>query len=840
MRHGFPTKILAAAIMVLMGNACTQPAATTSAPSTPSTSSTQLAARAPAATPATAAVDHAKVDGLLEEYCTGCHNFEDYSGGLDLEGLNPNNIDIAPVVGEKVIKRLRAGMMPPVGEPRPDVATMQELAAALETRIDSQAEIRPGRPGLHRLNRTEYQNAIRDLFGLQVNAADFLPSDDSSNGFDNQAGALTLSPALLEAYLSAAAKISHLAVGISSGPEQTLYRVREDANQNFRIDGLPFGTRGGLKFTHNFPVDGDYTFKIFAITLGNMGNDRPFGSVRGEQLEVLVDGQLVKVFDWDKEFGIGRNPFQNENADEVTGETLPTLDVTVPVAGGPHEIGVTFVARNFAPILDMNNDFERSTIETGGIPGYTWYPHVGSVRVDGPYNVTGISMTPSREKLFTCYPDKAADYERCAAEIIANLAPLAYRGYDDADDHDKLMQFFRLGLQHDNRFDEGIALVIQRLMSDPKFIYRIEKEPEGLAPGEIYAINDLDLASRLSFFLWSSIPDQALIDLARAGKLHEPAVLEGQVRRLLADARSEAFIDNFAGQWLALRNLESHEPVTDQFPDFDDLLRQSQRREVELLLGSLIRENRPLTDILTADYTFVNERLAMHYGIPGIKGDRFRRVQLDGDLKIRAGILGKASSLTVPSQPGRTSAVKRGYWVLASILGVEPPPPPPNVKIVPPKQASSGGDNSDVPSIKEWMEGHRANPACAGCHKMMDPIGFALESFDAIGRFRETENGRPIDTETVMYDGTPIETAADLTTFLQNYQESVARNVTQKMLTYAVGRGMEPADMPLVRQVQGIARADDYRFQTLISAVVNSEVFLENQVVGADAAVASQ
>ena len=785
------------------------------------------AAASPAAQPA------ANTDGLLEDYCTGCHNFEDYAGGIDLEGLGPDNIHIAPEVGEKVIKRLRAGMMPPVGEPRPDIATMQALAAALEEDIDSHAEFTPGRPGLHRLNRVEYQNTIRDLLGLEVNAADFLPADDSSNGFDNQAGALTLSPALLEAYLSAAADISQLAVGIAGEPEQVLYRAQEDANQNFRIEGLPFGTRGGLKFTHNFPVNGEYTFKIFAITLGNMGNDRPFGSVRGEKLEVLIDGELVKVFDWDREFGIGANSFRNDNEDE-TGEALPTLDVTVPVSGGPHEIGITFVARNFAPGLDMNNDFERSTIETGGLPGFTWFPHVGSVRVDGPYNVAGISATPSRDRIFTCYPATAGERRACAGEILGSLANLAFRGYDDARDLAKLMQFYEQGLAVNDNFDEGIALAIQRLLADPKFIYRIEKEPEGLAAGEVYRISDLDLASRLSFFLWSSIPDAGLLTLARDGQLSDPAVLDAQVRRMLADPRSEAFTSNFAGQWLALRNLAAHEPVTDQFPDFDDLLRQSLRRETELLLDSIIRENRPVTDILTAGYTFVNERLAKHYGIPGIKGERFRRVELDGDLAIRAGILGKASSLTVPSQPGRTSPVKRGYWVLASILGVEPPPPPPNVKIVPPKQAGSGGNNADVPSMREWMEGHRTNPACAGCHRMMDPIGFALESFDAIGGFREEENGKLIDTRVTLYDGFEVESAEDLTQFLLNYRESIARNVTQKLLTYAVGRGMEAADMPLVRHVQGIARDDGYRFQTLISAVVNSDAFLKNTVVGED------
>jgi hypothetical protein len=776
----------------------------------------------------------ADLDGLLDEYCAKCHNFEDYAGGLALEDVDSGNIHETPEVGEKVIKLLRTGMMPPAGEPRPDVATLQALSAALEHDIDTHATLNPGRPGLHRLNRAEYQNAIADLLGLHLNAADILPADDSSNGFDNQAGTLTLSPALLEAYLSAATTISKLAVGLSSGATQTLYRVPEDANQNFRIDGLPFGTRGGLKFSHNFPVDGEYTFKTFAITLGNMGNDRPFGEIRGEKLEVLVDGALVKVFDWDQELGVDRDSFEPGDA-ERSGVALPTLDLTLPVSAGEHEIAVTFIATHFAPGLDMNNDFERSTIETGGLPGYTWFPHVGSVRVDGPYNPTGAATAPSDRHVFSCRPANAAQETPCAREIATRLADLAYRGYSTPENVDTLLAFYAQGHAVQQNFDAGIALMLQRLLVDPKFIYRIEKEPQGLAAGEIYAVSDLDLASRLSFFLWSSIPDQELLDLAKAGKLAQPAELDRQVRRMLNDPRSEHFTANFAGQWLSLRNLKAHAPVIDEFPDFDDLLRESIRRESELLFDSLIRENRPLTEILTADYTFVNERLALHYGIPGIKGERFRRIELDGELAIRAGILGKAASLTVPSQPGRTSPVKRGYWVLASILGVEPPPPPPNVPIVQPKQAGAAGDNSDVPSMREWMESHRSNPACQGCHRLMDPIGFALESFDATGRFRTEENGKPLETKVTMYDGFQADGANDLRRFLLNYQESLARNVVQKLLTYALGRGMEYQDMPLVRAVQAQGREDGYRFQSLISAVVQSEYFLHNAKASAEA-----
>jgi len=775
------------------------------------------------------------LSGLLDEYCTKCHNFEDYAGGIDLEGLDTHNIHVDAEVGEKVIRRLRAGMMPPVGEPRPDNETMQALASALENNIDANADIDPGRPGLHRMNRTEYGNAIRDLLGVEINPADYFPADDSSRGFDNQAGTLVLSPALLEAYLTAAGKISQLAMGSATAPTQTLYRVAEDENQNLRIEGLPFGTRGGIKFSHNFPVDGDYTFKTFAITLGNMGNDRPFGSVRGEKLQVLVDGELVKVFDWDKAFGIGSNVFFNED-EEFTGENLPTLDVTLPVSAGAHEIGITFVATNFAPGLDMNNDFERSTIETGGIPGYTWYPHVGSVRVDGPYNTSGVGNTPSRERILVCEPRAQSEEAACAQRIIANLADLAFRGHSTDEDLATLSDFYTLGVEQGG-FDAGIEMVLQRVLASPKFIYRIEREPADLAPGESYQVSDVDLASRLSFFLWSSIPDRELLDLAKAGRLSDPSVLDAQVTRMLEDPRSRAMTENFAGQWLALRNLASHVPVVDEFPDFDNRLRESFRTETELLFDTLIRDNRPLMELLTADYTFVNERLALHYGIPGIKGERFRKVELTGDLAVRQGILGKGSVLTVASQPGRTSPVIRGYWTLSNILGVEPPPPPPNVPELPPRDADAAG-NAIQPSMRELMEEHRTNPACQGCHRLMDPIGFALESFDAIGRYRELDNGAVIDPTGNMYDGFEIRETSDLVDFLVSYQSSFYRNVTQKMLTYALGRGMEFEDMPLVRQVQRQAEEGDYRFHALVKAVVSSDAFLKNaKVVKVDVAL---
>lgn len=753
---------------------------------------------------------------MLDQYCTDCHNFVDYSGGIDLEGLGPHNIHEVPDVGEKVIRRLRAGMMPPLGEPRPDKDTIQALAASLEQQIDANSTITPGRPGLHRLNRSEYQNAIRDLLALEIDAADYLPADDSSRGFDNQAGSLTLSPALLEAYLSAAMKLSRRALGVAHEPGQTLYRAAEDANQNYHIEGLPFGTRGGLKFTHHFPVDGSYNFRIYAITLGNMGSDRPFGTVQGEKLQVLVDGELVKVFDWDEAF-----------AEATDGTDRPTLDLSIPIPAGSHEIGVTFVATNYAPGLDMNNDFELSTIETGGLPGFTWYPHVGSVRVEGPYEPAGVSDNASRQAIFSCYPQSESEEAACARQSLEELVYLAYRGKGNDRDIEELLRFFEQG-RAQGGFDEGMALALQRILSDPKFIYRIEEEPAGLEEGQTYALNDLDLAARLSFFLWSSIPDRELLDLARAGQLTDPGVLDQQVRRMLEDPKSDALTRNFAGQWLALRNLDSHAPVVHQFPDFDDRLRQSFRRESELLFDSLIRENRPITDLLTADYTFVNERLALHYGIPGIRGERFRRVELGEEFAMRRGILGNGSMLTVSSQPGRTSPVMRGYWVLAGLLGVEPPPPPPDVPALEATEGDSAG-NQAMPSLRVQLEQHRSNPGCQGCHQLMDPIGFALESFDAVGRFREEDNGNPIDPSGVLYDGTPIESAIQLQDFLMEYEHSIARNITERMLTYALGRGMEDEDMPLVRQVQRLAGEDDYHFHSLISAVVTSPAFLMNE-----------
>ena len=764
---------------------------------------------------------------LIDQYCIKCHNYTDYAGGVEFEVFDPATAYDDAKVAERMLKKLRAGMMPPAGKPRPDFATMQAFASMLEQNIDSHAKLNPHVPKLHRLNRAEYANAVRDLLSLELDASQFLPPDDVSRGFDNQAGTLTLSPALLEAYLSAAARISRLAVGSATAPTQVTYRVAEDTTQNYQVEGLPFGTRGGLVIDHTFPSDGKYTFKVFSVNLGNMGNFRPFGEIRGEQLLVYVDGERMAQVDWDTALGVGKR-FDEEGSGQ-----LHTIDVTAPIKAGTHHIGVTFLATNYAPGLDLNHAFDRSTIETGGLPGFTFYPHIGSVRIDGPYEAKEATESVSRARIFSCRPAQASEEEACARQIATALAHRAYRGYSTNREVDTLMQFYRLS-RRDGSFDDGIEGVVQRVLADPKFVYRVESTPANAAPGSAYRISDLDLASRLSFFLWSSIPDDTLLQLAESGQLGKPDVLRAQVRRMIADPRALALTKNFAGQWLGLRNLSAHAPVVDQFPDFDDNLRQAFRREIELLFGSLLEEDRSVLDLLTADYTFVNERLAKHYGIAGVRGSEFRRVKLDESQNARRGLLGKGAFLTISSQPGRTSPVIRGQWVLKNLLGVPAPDPPADVPTLKAKPPDAAG-NSLPPSMREQMIQHRSDPKCQGCHKLMDPIGFAFEPFDAIGRSRAEDSGTPIDARSEMYDGTPIEGPNGVRAFLLKYKDQYLRNVSQNLLTYALGRGMEYDDMPTVRKVLQASASDGYRLKSLIEAVAMSDVFSMNGASAPDA-----
>jgi len=765
---------------------------------------------------------------LIEDYCRGCHNFSDYAGGLELEVFDPGSAHENAQVAEKVLRKVRAGMMPPAGEPRPDVVTLRTFASVLEATIDTHAKPNLHAPKLHRLNRTEYANAVRDLLALELDSTQFLPADDVSRGFDNQAGTLTLSPALLEAYLSAAAKISRLAVGTATAPTQVIYRVAEDTTQNYHVEKLPFGTRGGLAIDHTFPADGKYTFKVFSVNLGNMGNFRPFGEIRGEQLLIFVDGARVAQIDWDKALNVERRL-----DDEGAGQ-LRTIDVTLPITAGLHRIGVTFLATHYAPTLDLNRPFERSTIETGGLPGFTFYPHIGSVRIDGPTEARVAADSPSRARIFTCRPAQASEEQACARRIATTLARRAYRGYSTSKHVDALMEFYAVG-RRGGSFDDGIEAIVQRVLADPKFVYRMEALPANLAPDAAYPVSGLDLASRLSFFLWSSIPDDTLLQLGESGELTKTDVLQQQVRRMLADPRASALTENFASQWLGLRNLAAHAPVVDQFPDFDDNLRQAFRRETELLFTSLLQEDRSVLELLTADYTFVNERLARHYGIPGVRGSDFRRVTLEGGQSARRGLLGKGAVLTVSSQPGRTSPVIRGQWVLKNVLGVPAPDPPPDVPTLMAKTSDAAG-NARPPSMREQLVEHRSNPACQGCHKLMDPIGFSLEPFDAVGRWRTEDAGNPIDARDVMYDGTPVDGPADVRTFLLKYQEQYLRNVTANLMTYALGRGVEYDDMPVVRAILQSTAGNGYKLKGLIEAVAMSDNFRMNAAPGREQA----
>jgi mono/diheme cytochrome c family protein len=746
---------------------------------------------------------------LVDKHCVGCHSTRLKSGGVALDGRDLSDIAISPAMWERSVRKVRAGMMPPAGSPKLDPSVREQLAAGLEAELDRHAIVQLPPPGLHRLNRSEYQNAIRDLLGLEVDAAKFLPTDDSTAGFDNMAGTLVMSPPLLEAYLSAAGRISRLAVGTALAPTQTVYRVPEDATQDYHVEGLPFGTRGGLLVRHQFPANGEYALKVIPVNKGNMGSNTAFGEVRGEKLEVLLDGARVQVLDWDTAVAKGG-----------------TLDLRVPIGAGPHQLGVTFAATNYAPLLDLNQRFLRSTIETGGLPGFTFFPHVGSIRIDGPYSAVTATETPSRKKIFLCQPAKPAEEDVCARRIVSSLARRAYRRPTTENDITTLMTFYRLGRDGAD-FDRGVEMALRRLLADPQFLYRREVEPAAAAVGTPYRVSDLDLASRLSFFLWSSIPDDELLTLASKGRLSEPAVLERQVKRMLADPRSDALVVNVAGQWLNLRGLQTQAPVVMAFPDFDDNLRQAFKRETELLFASIVREDRSVLDLLTANYTFLNERLARHYGIPNVYGSQFRRVELGPEFDMRRGLLGHGSQLTVSSQPGRTSPVQRGKWFMQTFLGVSPPSPPPGVviRIASTEKDAHGGTKQ---SMRQQMQEHRTTEPCKSCHKIMDPIGFTLENFDAVGKWRTEDGGAPVDATGELVDGTMMDGVASLREVAIRYSPQFVRVATEKLLTYGLGRGAEHFDMPLVRSIVRDAAPNNFRFSSLVLGVVKSKQFQMN------------
>jgi len=769
---------------------------------------TLIMGAAPAVSTQTTAADSRAV---LTRYCFGCHNDRLKTGGLSLERMDLTSIGESPDVWEKVVRRLRTGAMPPAPSRRPDQATYDRLTSWLEGELDRQAAAHPnpGRPAVHRLNRSEYANAIHDLLALDVDVASLLPPDDSAFGFDNVADVLGVSPVLLERYLNAADEISALAVGdrdVSPGSES--YHVRHDLSQDQHIDGLPLGTVGGTLIHHTFPLDATYVIqvKLFRTNLN---------AIRGieweQQLEISVDGQrvhLASVGGAADLLLVGRNP--TDGSDEI--ETR--LQVRVPIKAGPRSIGVTFIQKSPALGTVRLQPYLRSSADTFEQTGR---PHVQTVNILGPYDITGPGDTPSRRRIFICRPASAREELPCARTILSTIARRAYRRPLAKGEIEPLMAFFEAG-RREGTFDTAIQLALQRILATPKFVFRIEQDPADAAPGEAYLIADLELASRLSFFLWSSIPDDELLTLASRGRLKNPQVLDKQVRRMLADPRSRALVANFAGQWLQVRNLRGMAPNSNEFPDFDDNLRQAFQRETEMFFESIMREDRSVIDLLTADYTFLNERLAIHYGIPGVRGDQFRRVTLTDD--VRKGLLGKGSILLVTSHADRTSPVVRGKWILENLLGTPPPPPP---QVVLPLKENEEGVKPLTTRAK--MEEHRANPVCASCHKVMDPIGFTLENFDAVGAWRARDAGEPIDASGQFVDGTTVDGVVTLRHVLLKRPDVFVRTMTQKMLTYALGRGVEDYDMPAVRAIVRDSAKQDYRFSSLVLGIVNSAPF---------------
>ncbi len=764
---------------------------------------------APAAAPERASeiAGHA---ALLRRYCLTCHTQRMMERGtvpVELESADLEGVPAQAEIWEKVIRKVRTGTMPPLGRPRPDAAAADRLAAWLETEIDRAAAASPN-PGrtvpLHRLNRTEYQNAVRDLLDLDVDAAALVPADDQSYGFDNIAGVLKVSPTLLERYMNAARHISRLAVGASPmAPAGETFRIVSDLSQYGHQDGLPFGTRGGLSVSYNFPRDGEYDIELAMLDLFAGAPIR-----EPHQLEVSVDGERVALF-----------PLAPVDPDRDQGAAYNTgpedLRVRVPVTAGPRTVTATFIRKTGALAESLRQPFDRPH----GEGDYLLYaPHLGTLTITGPFDETGIADTPTRRRIFVCRPGNAAEEAPCARQILSALARRAYRRPVTGRDLAPLVAFYEEG-RRAGGFEAGVERALRALLVSPDFLFRVVSDPPGAEPGTPYRLSGLELASRISFFLWSSLPDDELLEVAEAGGLEDPAILEAQVRRMLADPRSEALARNFAGQWLRLRNISGALPSDVLFPDFGESLRQDFVRETELFFDSILREGRSVIDLLTADHTFLNERLARHYGIPGIYGSDFRRVSLaDGN---RRGLLGQGSILTVTSYPDRTSPVGRGKWVLENVLGTPPPPPPPNVPELEPAE-----DTGRVLAMRERMEQHRENPVCASCHRVMDPLGLALENFDAIGRWRgHMPGGSAIDASGTMPDGTGFDGPAELRGLLVRDREQFATVVTEKLLIYALGRGIEYYDPPAVRQIVRGSAADDYGLASLVVGVVRSTPF---------------
>jgi hypothetical protein len=741
---------------------------------------------------------------IVNRYCLGCHNAKISTAGLALDRFQIDKAAANPAVWEKVVRKLQGRYMPPAELPRPGEHTYDTLVSFLERALDRHAAIHPD-PGrtdtFRRLNRAEYQNAIRDLLALEVDVSSLLPADESSHGFDNITVG-DLSPTLLERYLSAAAKISRLAIGAPvRAPGGDTFRLPPDLTQENHLEDLPIGTRGGLAVRYTFPLDAEYEI---AVRLARDRNEHVEGLREAHEVELMLDGQRLRLF-------TVQPPPKGRDHQLVDRD----LHVRVPVRAGPHVVAAAFPKRP-SLLLETERQPYQAHFNMDRHPRVQ--PAVYSISVIGPYHPAGPGDTPARRRIFVCTPSNASEEEGCAKQILRTLMRRAYRRPVTEADIRGPLKFYREA-RRNSTFDDGIEGGLRAVLVSPEFLFRVEQDPPGAAAGAAYRISDLELATRLSFFLWSSIPDDELLDVAIEGKLSRRAILEKQVARMLADKRSRSFIANFGGQWLYLRNLASATPDMRLFPGFDDNLRQAFRKETELFFEAIMREDRSVLELLSADYTFVNERLAKHYGISNVYGSRFRRVTFEGDNR-RGGLLRQGSILTVTSYANRTSPVIRGKWVLDNILGVPPPPPP---ATVPPLKEKSGISNNL--SMRERVAQHRANPACSGCHQLMDPVGFSLENYDAVGRWRPVEDGIPIDASGSLPDGSKFEGVAGLEKALLSRPEVFATTFTEKLLTYALGRGVEYYDAPAIRKVVRDSRVRDFRFSSFINGIVNSTPF---------------
>lgn len=757
---------------------------------------------------------------LVDRYCVTCHNQRAKTAGLTLDLFDPADAPAHPDVWEKVIRKLRGGMMPPVGMPRPDAATLDAFVRGLESSLDRAAAERrdPGSVAIHRLNRTEYGNALRDLLALtDTEVPGMLPGDDTSDGFDNIASVLKESPSFLESYVAAAREAARLALGDAAGPPgPTVHRLPSDASQRAYIEGMPPGTRGGILIQRYFPADGEYRFNIALRQSQIYINGLEFP----HDLVMLLDGRIVFTQTIGGEEDLRAQDQELATAAQAIQARLQNL--RFPLTAGVHTIAVTFVQKTMALGEEVLQPFFGSVRDHHPSGWMNGVPTLEKVEIMGPYAATGPGNTPSRRRVLTCRPATPADERPCAESILRRLARHAYRRPVTDVDLVLPLRFYDEGAQAGG-FEGGIRRALTYLLASPNFLYRAEHDAEGVAPGSVHRLSDLALAARLSFFLWSSIPDEDLLAAAEAGTLSRPDEYERHVRRMLADPKADALVDNFFGQWLRLRELAAFNPDTQEFPDFDDDLRRAMRQELELFTGSIVREDRSVLDLISARDTFLNERLARHYGVRGVRGQQFRRVTLEDPN--RWGLLGKGSLLTITSYGNRTSPVLRGRWILETILGTPPAPPPPSIPSL--KENEPG---AEAKSVRQILEQHRANPACASCHRVMDPLGFSLEHFDAIGRWRTKDDGVAVDATGTLFDGSAVDGPATLREALAKRPEQFVGTMTERLLTYALGRSLRATDMPVVRGIVRSAAQDEYRFSSLVLATVKSAPFQMRRV----------